>query len=360
MRGANASTRTLGAAMSTPDAMPTARTAEGPRATEYAPLPPLPLREGIGDGQILGRGHAIEPPVPASPAAATATTLCAFSIDVEEYFHAEAFAGALTPQRRVELPSRAAAPLECLLTLLSETGSRATLFVLGQCARPLARLLREAAAAGHEIACHGHAHAHLARLDPQSFREDLRIARRTIEEHVGVSPRGYRAPTFSLTRKTAWALDVLIDEGFTYDASIFPVRHDRYGVPDAPHVPFLAVAPSGRSMVEFPPLTIGLRRLRLPVGGGGYLRLLPGWVVRAAVRRAARRGRPALIYVHPWELDPGQPRLPAGVLATWRHRVGLRSTHAKLRRLLAGQRFDSISRVLARITRRPGLTRFAL
>lgn len=295
----------------------------------------------------------------AEPCATTATVAC-FSIDVEEYYHAEVFAGRLSPEVRADLPRRAQAPLERLFGLLRTAGSRATLFVLGEAVDGLRATLQVFAGAGHEIACHGDGHVHLARLTPRTFRDDLRRARGRIEDALGVAVRGYRAPTFSITRRTAWALDVLIDEGFCYDASIFPIHHDRYGVPGAPDGPFLAAGPSGRTIVEFPPLTVAAPGVRIPVGGGGYLRLLPGALVAGAFRRAAARGRPAMLYVHPWELDPEQPRLPAGPLASWRHRVGMRSVAAKLERILADVRFDTARRVIERLQSTSTLSTFSI
>ncbi len=195
----------------------------------------------------------------------------------------------------------------------------------------------------------GDGHEHLARLGPQALRDDLRRARGRIEDALGISPRGYRAPTFSITRATAWALDVVIEQGFQYDSSIFPIHHDRYGVPDAPPDPFWAAAPSGARILEFPPLTMDLHLARLPVGGGGYLRLLPGAVLRRCIAARQRHGRAAMIYVHPWELDAQQPRLPVGRMSQWRHRVNLHTTAAKLDALMRAFRFDTARAVLDRV-----------
>jgi polysaccharide deacetylase family protein (PEP-CTERM system associated) len=290
---------------------------------------------------------------PASPG------LTCLSIDVEEYFHAETFARHVSPFEWPRMERRVRAPLERLALLFERHNRKATFFVLGWTVAHLKPLLRQLAEAGHEIACHGDRHAHLSRMTPRALRGDLRRARAKIEDAVGVRPTGYRAPTFSITRRTAWALDVLIEEGFAYDASIFPIRHDRYGVPDAPVTPFWAVAPSGARLLELPPLTMKLGPLRIPVGGGGYLRLLPGWLQRACVARQRRGGRPAVLYVHPWELDPNQPVLPGGRVARWRHRVGLRTTEGKIERLLAA--FESVTmNALADRVRRAALPEYAL
>lgn len=287
-------------------------------------------------------------------------TLNCFSVDVEEHFHAEVFARCCPPESWAGRALRAAPFVERIAERLAETGNRATFFVLGWLAPHIAPLLRDLAAAGHEIACHGQNHQHLSRMTPATLRDDLRRARDTLAEITGVAPRGYRAPTFSVTRRTAWALDEIIAAGFTYDSSVFPVRHDRYGIPDAPWRPFEIVAPSGAWVAELPPLTLALPGLRLPMGGGGYLRLLPGWALRSAVAWRQRRREPAMVYIHPWELDPDQPRLPVGRLATWRHRVNLHATDGKLARLLQSQRFDTAERVLQRWRQRAVLPRFIL
>jgi len=274
--------------------------------------------------------------------------LCCLSVDVEEYFHCEAFARTVAVSQWSSLARRAEPFLERIGERLAAHGSRATFFVLGWTARYLAPLLRRLAAAGHEIACHGYSHTHLRRLGPAELANDLRRARGCIEDHLGVRPRGYRAPTFSITRRTAWALDVLAAEGFTYDSSIFPVHHDRYGIPGAPVLPFWAEGPSGARLLEFPPLTLELGPLRVPLGGGGYLRLLPGAFLRAAVAYRAHRRQPVMLYVHPWELDSQQPALPAAWPARWRHRLNLHTTAAKLESLLRRFRFDTAERVLSR------------
>jgi len=278
-----------------------------------------------------------EPP----PAARELRSMNCLSIDVEEYFHAEAFAQALPRSRWPQMESRAGRGLEQILTMLERHDQRATFFVLGQCVRPLGSLLRAARDAGSEIACHGFGHQHLSRMTPQQLRDDVSRAIDEISDVLGVTPLGYRAPTFSVTRATGWALDVLLEAGFEYDASVFPIHHDRYGVPDAPGVVFRALTPNGNEILEFPPLTMRCGPLRFPVGGGGYLRLLPGAVPRRALAQRQRRGQAAMLYVHPWELDPEQPRIPIGPLAQWRHRVNLHTTARKLERLLCGFRFET-------------------
>lgn len=283
------------------------------------------------------------------------------SIDVEEYFHCEAFAGAIRPQQWPLFERRAEPRLELIADLLERYESRATFFVLGWLVPHLTRLLRELAARGHEIACHGYGHQHLARMTPAALAEDLRRAQDVIGNCLGVSPRGYRAPTFSVTQRTAWALDVIAAAGFEYDASIFPVRHDRYGVPGAPLTPFHAVGPSGTRVLEFPPLTMQCCGVRIPLGGGGYMRLLPGWALRAALRSRMARGGPVMLYLHPWELDSDQPELPAGRLGRWRHRVNLQTTAVKLEALLKSFTFETAGDILRDyVSRRGELQQYSL
>jgi polysaccharide deacetylase family protein (PEP-CTERM system associated) len=277
-------------------------------------------------------------------------TRSAFTVDVEEWFHAEAFAGCIS--RRGAQVHRAEPYIEQIAQWLAETGNRATFFVLGRTVAYLAPLLRRLAAAGHELACHGYAHEHLARLSPAALRADLRRARAGLEDALGQRVWGYRAPTFSITPATAWALDVITEEGFEYDASIFPIRHDRYGVPAAPLEPFWAVAPGGARLLEFPPLTLRCGPLRIPVGGGGYLRLWPGVLLRRALAHQAARGKPALVYIHPWELDRARPPPPLPWRARWRHRVGTGTAGLKVRGLLRAFRFDTAAAVLTRVRAR--------
>jgi polysaccharide deacetylase family protein (PEP-CTERM system associated) len=285
-----------------------------------------------------------EPEIPNRPAPLESWNC--LSVDVEEYFQCEAFAAVVQPRDWPHFERRAQSRLELITELLERYKSRATFFVLGWLAPYLRSALRELSARGHEVACHGYGHQHLARMTPASLAEDLRRATDVIGDCVGVRPRGYRAPTFSVTAQTAWALDVIAAAGFEYDASIFPVWHDRYGVPDAPLTPFHAVSPCGRRIPEFPPLTLSCGGARIPLGGGGYMRLLPGWLLRAALRRRAAQGRPVMLYLHPWELDPDQPALPAGRLSRWRHRVNLHTTAAKLEALLQRFRFEPAGDIL--------------
>jgi len=260
------------------------------------------------------------------------------SFDVEEYFHAEA-AAAAGPDRWDSFERRLGPCVERILELLCDRGVSATFFVLGWVARHERSVVAQIAEAGHEIASHGMTHAMLGRLAPEEFRRELLDSRRLLEDIAGRPVVGYRAPTFSITHRTAWALDVLAETGYRYDSSIFPVRHDRYGVPDAPRFVHWAVGPGQGRILEIPPSTLQVLGMNWPVGGGGYLRLLPVRLVAAALAGAERCGQPGMIYLHPWELDPGQPILPMGPLSRWRHRVNLARTEGKLAWLLGRHRF---------------------
>lgn len=270
----------------------------------------------------------------------------ALTVDVEEWFHVENLRPAAPPDSWPGLESRVEAQVERLLDLFDRHGARATFFVLGWVAERRPELVRRIAERGHELASHGHGHRHLGELEREAFRADLVRSRAAIEDASGLPVRGYRAPTWSVTPRTAWALDVLVEEGFAWDSSIFPVRHDRYGVPDAPIVPHRIDRPGG-SILEVPPLVLRAAGRNWPAAGGGYLRLLPLSWVRLAVRRARGEGRPAVLYLHPWEIDPGQPRLAVGRLRGLRHYAGLARFEGKLARLLAEGRYGAVEDLIA-------------
>lgn len=276
------------------------------------------------------------------------------SFDVEEYFQVEAAArGGVTPDDWDAYPRRLAPAVDRALQALADHGCSATFFVLGWVGRHEPEIVRRIAEAGHEVASHGMTHRMLQHLGPEAFRQDLLEARRLLEDLAGRPVCGYRAPTFSVTHRTAWAFDVLAEAGYGYDSSVFPIRHDRYGVPDAPTAPHRARGPDGGTLLEIPPLTLRLAGANWPVGGGGYLRLLPRRLPARALRKAARRGMPGMLYMHPWELDPDQPVLPMSRISRFRHRVGLRRAEDKLRWLLQRFRFTSVARQLDDLRARP-------
>lgn len=264
-------------------------------------------------------------------------------MDVEDFFHVSAFEAQFPRAGWDAVPLRVERGVDSLLALCREHGVRATFFVLGWIAQRRPGLVRRIAAEGHELGCHSLEHHLVYRMQPGEFREDLRAAVGAIEDAAGVSVRAYRAPSFSITSASLWALEVLAAEGITVDSSIYPVRHDRYGLPGAPDRPFRPL-PDHPGLVEVPMTTVRWGRLALPCGGGGYLRLYPLAVTRAAIRRVHRRHRrPVVLYVHPWELDPEQPQVSAPWSRRLRHRVNLSRTRERLDRLVRELRPGSLS-----------------
>jgi polysaccharide deacetylase family protein (PEP-CTERM system associated) len=236
---------------------------------------------------------------------------------------------------------------ERLLDLFDEHAVRGTFFVLGWVAERYPSLVPSIAARGHELASHGYAHRLVYDQTPDSFRDDVRRSKAIIEEQSGHRVNGYRAPSFSVTEQSLWALDVLLEEGYRYDASIFPIRHDRYGIPDAPRWPH-AMARAGGSLFEVPGSTVRVGGANLPVAGGGYFRILPYAWTRWGMRRLNQvEGQPAVFYLHPWEIDPEQPRLPASVLGRFRHYRNLHLTEARLHSLMRDFSFGPLQTVLA-------------
>lgn len=258
----------------------------------------------------------------------------ALTIDVEDYFQVQAYAGAIDRGSWDRIPRRVEANTDLILDALARHGTQATFFTLGWIADRHPALIRRIVAAGHELASHGYGHQLVTDLTPAAFRADLERAKSVLEDTGGVKVRGYRAPTFSIGPRNAWAWDVLAETGHSYSSSVFPVRHDLYGTPDAPRIPY---HPEGRPIVEIPMTTVAAFGRNLPCAGGGYFRLLPYATYRFGVRRLHRtEHRPAVFYSHPWEFDPGQPDVPAAKRASrFRHRVNLALMPARLERLLA-------------------------
>jgi polysaccharide deacetylase family protein (PEP-CTERM system associated) len=272
----------------------------------------------------------------------------ALTVDVEEHFQVSAFESVVDRAGWDSIPSRVEANTERLLELFARAGVHGTFFVLGWVAERHPDLVRRIAGAGHEIASHGQTHRLIYDQDPETFRAETHRSRATLQDLSGQPVSGYRAASFSITRQSLWALDVLVEEGFAWDSSVFPVLHDRYGVPGARRGPHRLRAPGGGELLELPPSTVALGRATLPVGGGGYLRLYPLAVTAWAIRRLNRRdGLPAVVYVHPWEVDPEQPRIRASFRSRFRHYTGLRTTAPKLGRLLERFRFGTMSELAA-------------
>lgn len=270
----------------------------------------------------------------------------AMSVDVEDYFQVSAFERVVARADWSGFESRVVRNTHTLLDVFQQHGVRSTFFVLGWVAHRFPALVRQIAALGHEVASHGFNHELVYALTPDQFREDVRRAKQTIEDAAGCAVRGYRAPSFTVVKESLWALDVLIEEGHDYDASIFPIHHDRYGIPDAPRHPHVIQRPAGR-IVEVPGATVRLAGMNLPIAGGGYFRLLPYAWTRWGINRVNRvEQKPVTFYLHPWEVDPQQPRLAASRTTALRHYTGLDSAQARLERLLRDFRFDAIDTIL--------------
>lgn len=287
--------------------------------------------------------------------AAPAPVLNVVSVDVEEHFQVSAFEQVVDRDDWSRLESRVEANTDRLLELFDEQRCHATFFILGWVAERHPALVRRIAAAGHEIACHGHEHRLVYDLTPEAFRSDLRRSLEAIGEAAGAPARAYRAASFSITRRSLWALDVLAEEGIEVDSSLFPVRHDRYGVPGMPRGLYRLRTPGGQRLLEVPPTTVRLAGMTLPALGGGYLRIFPEAYSRWAIRRLNDvEAQPAIVYLHPWEVDPDQPRIEGAPLRSrLRHYTGLDRMLGRLRRLLEAHSFGSIAEMLERLEEPP-------
>jgi polysaccharide deacetylase family protein (PEP-CTERM system associated) len=271
----------------------------------------------------------------------------AMTVDVEDYFHVSAFAASVQRNDWERFESRVVANTSRLLELFAAHEVSATFFVLGWVAERQPALIRSIAAQGHEIACHGYSHQLVYRQSPEEFRAETQRAKTALEDIAQRPVLGYRAASYSITAQSLWALDVLAELGFTYDSSIFPVTHDRYGISGARREPHRLRTPRGHELVEFPLSTVELWRYRLPVSGGGYFRLFPYALTRAALSAInTRERRPFVFYLHPWEIDPSQPRIEAGWLSRFRHYNNLDKCEARLRKLVSEFSFESMQATL--------------
>ncbi|HKS56635.1 MAG TPA: XrtA system polysaccharide deacetylase [Steroidobacteraceae bacterium] len=266
----------------------------------------------------------------------------AMTVDVEDYYHVTAFAGSIARTSWPTMESRVERNTLRLLEIFSRHGVRATFFVLGWVAQRTPALIRELHRAGHEIACHGLTHELVYKQTPGLFRSETLESKNALEDLIGARVRGYRAASYSITAQSLWALDILHELGFDYDSSIFPVRHDLYGIPGASRQPFKVA--NGR-LLEVPLTTLKLAGQHLPCAGGGYFRLFPYTAFRWALRRVNAEAMPAVFYMHPWEIDPGQPRIAAPWLSRFRHYTNLHRTEARLEALLREFRWGSMEDV---------------
>ena len=266
-----------------------------------------------------------------------------FTVDVEDYFQVAAFRSIVRPEDWVYYPSRVEDNVSRLLDLCDEHGVRGTWFVLGWEAAQRPHMVRRIVERGHEVGCHSYWHRPVFELTPRAFRDDTLLAKDTIEQAGGTEVTGYRAPSFSIRHDSSWAFAVLADLGFRYDSSVFPVLHPQYGIPDAPPHPYLVQTKSG-PFWELPPATAPAFGRRWPVAGGGYLRQLPAVFCRWGVAHLRdREGHAAVLYVHPWEIDPDQPRLRAGWVTRLRHYRNLRGMTSRLTSILRWGPFETAS-----------------
>jgi polysaccharide deacetylase family protein (PEP-CTERM system associated) len=271
----------------------------------------------------------------------------AFTIDVEDYFQVSALAPSVSRESWPTRELRVERNMDLILGLLAERNVRGTFFVLGWVAERVPELVRKIAAAGHEVACHGYSHLLIYNQTQQEFREETTRSKRFLEDLLGVAVTGYRAASFSITQRSLWALDVLIDSGFEYDSSVFPIVHDRYGIPGAKREPHVLTAPSKRTIVEFPMSAAYFAGVQVPVSGGGYFRLLPYPVTRWGLKQInEQRQLPFTFYLHPWEFDPGQPKVEVGFVSRFRHYTNLDQTEPRVKQLLQDFRFSTMRDVL--------------
>jgi len=272
----------------------------------------------------------------------------ALTIDVEDYYHVSAFEKVVRIEHWEQYESRVEKNTDRVLAMLDDMHVKATFFILGWVAQRHPQLVRRIVSAQHEVACHGYTHRRIHMLTPEEFRHEIRQAKGVIEDAGGVPVLGYRAPSYSVTTRTLWALNILAEEGFKYDSSIFPVRHDLYGIPGYERFAHVLYGQGTQPIVELPLSTARMLGINIPVAGGGYLRLLPYALTHLGIRRINHKEQqPAIIYFHPWEIDPEQPRIQAGWKSRFRHYTNLSRMEAKLRKLLSSFAFAPIREVYA-------------
>ncbi|MCH2186219.1 DUF3473 domain-containing protein [Myxococcota bacterium] len=272
--------------------------------------------------------------------------LNALSVDLEDYFQVSNFDACIARNEWDQQPRRVVDNTRRLLDLFDQHGTCATFFVLGWVAEREAALIREIASRGHEIACHGYGHELVYEIGRKRFEADIARAKAEIQDACGQRVLGYRAPSYSITDKSLWALDVLAEQGFEYDSSIFPIRHHRYGIPDFPRLPQNLRLPEGGQIIEFPMTTLPFAKTNLPWAGGAYLRFLPAPLFRWGFRRLAARREPTVLYLHPWEIDPDQPRQPVGRAVRVNHYWHLDQTLTRMDRLMEAHRFSTLRDVI--------------
>lgn len=273
----------------------------------------------------------------------------AMTVDVEDYFHVSAFSKVISPTQWQNWSSTVERNTHALLDLFEAHNFHATFFVLGWVAERYPALIKEIAARGHELASHGYSHQLVYRQTPEQFRNETQASKHMLEDIAQQPILGYRAASYSITRQSLWAIDILAELGFEWDSSIFPVHHDRYGIPGSPRHPYRITTSSGQQLLEFPLTTARVLGHNLPAAGGGYFRLYPYALSRHLFRRATEsNSTPAIFYLHPWEIDPLQPRVPgAGLLSRFRHYNNLERCLPRLKSLLNEFPFGTVTQCLA-------------
>ncbi|MDO4550098.1 MAG: DUF3473 domain-containing protein [Planctomycetia bacterium] len=271
----------------------------------------------------------------------------AMTVDVEDFYQVSAFEKYISRDDWSQYPQRIEDSTRRILEIFEQSQISATFFILGWVAQKYPFLVREIERGGHEIGLHSYSHRLIYEMTPEEFREDLRKGKVILEDILGKSVYSFRAPSFSITQRSLWALEILVEEGIRYDSSIFPIYHDRYGIPGG-KVEMHEISTASGVLYEFPPSVMKFLGKNFPVSGGGYFRLYPYRFSRFCLRNVnIRAGRPFIFYIHPWEVDPQQPRLPFGSRSTqFRHRVGLSRNEGKLLRLLKDFRFSGMQDVM--------------
>ncbi|MBT3049247.1 MAG: XrtA system polysaccharide deacetylase [Candidatus Thiodiazotropha sp.] len=273
----------------------------------------------------------------------------AITVDVEDYFQVSAFAKNIEKDNWCDYESRVERNTHKLLEIFAQYNTKGTFFVLGWIAERFPNLINEIEQAGHEIASHGYSHDLVYNQTIDKFREETGRTKEILENIINKPIYGYRAASYSIVQKSIWALDILTELGFTYDSSIFPIVHDRYGIPGAKTEPHVYKTEGGNSIIEFPISTVGLGKTRLPISGGGYFRLLPYWITRSGLNKINNKEKkPFIFYMHPWEIDTGQPRIKSNMLSEFRHYNNISKFDQRLRKLLQDFKFSTVSDVLKR------------
>lgn len=267
-----------------------------------------------------------------------------FSVDVEDYFHVAAFSKVVSRNDWDAYESHVVKNTHVILDMLDKYQISATFFVLGWVCEKNPELIKTIHSKGHEIASHGYSHEMIYEQTPEKFEAEVKYSKMLLEDAIGEKVRGYRAASYSITKKSLWALDILAENGFEYDSSIFPVRHDNYGLPSSPVVPYKIKTGGGKEIIEFPLTSLNVFGYRLPIAGGGYFRFFPYWFVRNALKYInSRFNQPFVFYIHPWEIDINQPKIKAGLKSQFRHYNNLNKCEARLENLFNDFSFGTFS-----------------